>query len=100
MQQDSSGLAESAFQRQYRELHRFLRRRIPATQDANDLVQEVFLRVLRLQHSELVRKPQAYVYGIASHVVHEFRMRAQHERVTYDSAAAEHLAEHPSELSQ
>jgi RNA polymerase sigma factor (sigma-70 family) len=95
----ATGLAAATFEQQYRELHRFLMRRLPAAQDANDLVQEVFLRILRLEKSELVRKPQAYVYGIASHVAHEFRMRARHERVTYDSQAADQAAEHPRELT-
>ena len=91
--------AASAFEKHYRELHRSLVRRLPRTQDANDVIQEVFLRVLRLPRTELVRTPQAYVYGIASHVVHELRIRTQHERVMFDSHALEHLAEQPQELS-
>ncbi len=91
--------AQAAFEKHYRALHRYLVRRLPRKQDANDLIQEVFLRVLRLDRSEMVRKPQAYVYGIASHVVHEHRMREHGDRVTYDSHAVEQMAEHPAELS-
>src|SRR5688572_33285442 len=76
----AAAFAATAFEKHYRELHRFLVRRLPRTQDAQDVIQEVFLRVLRLPRTELVRKPQAYVYGIASHVAHEMRMRSQHER--------------------
>ena len=94
----AASFAATAFEKHYRELHRYLVRRLPRTQDANDLIQEVFLRVLRLPRTELVRTPQAYVYGIASHVVHELRMRLQHERVTFDSHAVDHLSEQPSEL--
>jgi len=35
------------------------------------------LRLLRLDKAELVRQPKAYVYTIAAHVVHQFRMRMQ-----------------------
>jgi RNA polymerase sigma-70 factor (ECF subfamily) len=92
-------LAKSGFERHYRELHRFLARRLPLGQDANDLIQEIFLRVLRLERSEMIRKPQAYLYGIASHVVHEYLLRGQHDRVTFDSETLEQAAEHPSHVS-
>jgi RNA polymerase sigma factor (sigma-70 family) len=92
-------LAEDAFRSYHRALHEFLVRRLTRTQDASDAVQEVFLRLLRLERSELVRNPQAYLYGIASHVVREYRDRARRERVTYDSPAVEHRAEHPRLLS-
>src|SRR5690606_9255399 len=91
-------IAESTFEKHYRALHRYLVRRLPRAQDAHDVMQEVFLRLLRLDRGELVRKPQAYVYGIASHVVHEYRMREQHERITYDLHTLEQLTEHPDVL--
>jgi len=46
-----------------------------------------------------VRTPQAYIYGIASNVVHELRMRIQHDRVMFDSHVAENLAERPHDLA-
>lgn len=91
--------AEATFEKHYRELHRFMIRRLPRSQDANDLVQEVFLRVLRLPRSEMVRNPQAYIYGIASHVVYELRMRSRNDRVTCDSHTLEQLAEHPAHFA-
>src|SRR5262249_49362370 len=80
-------------------LLRFLVRRLCAAQDSGDIAQEVYLRLLRLEGAELVRQPQAYVYAIASHVVSQFRMRAQAAPVVFDSEAIERLSHHSSEDS-
>lgn len=92
--------AAQAFRKYGAELHRYLVRRLRRPQDADDLAQEVFLRLLRLEDADFVQKPQSYLYGIASHVVHEFRMRAEqeHERVTFDSEMLETAAERRSQL--
>lgn len=79
------------------ELHRFLVRRLRGDQDAGDLAQEVYLRLLRLEQGELVRQPLAYVYTIASHVAHQFRMRTVQSPVTFDSEAVEVAAEDPEQ---
>lgn len=79
------------FANYHRELHRFLVRRLRGAQEAGDLMQEVYLRLLRTERSELIREPRAYIYGIASHVVHEFCMRSRRDRVMYDSVALERL---------
>jgi RNA polymerase sigma-70 factor (ECF subfamily) len=94
---DTARLAGSAFSRYAAELHRFLLRRLRRPEDADDLAQEVFLRLLRRENAELVRKPQAYLFGIAAHVVREFRMytEREQERLTFDSQELEHAAEHP-----
>ena len=49
------------------------------------------LAVSCLDNTEIVRKPLSYLYGIAAHVVHEFRMRAAREQefVMYDSPTAD-----------
>jgi RNA polymerase sigma factor (sigma-70 family) len=96
---EAAELAKSSFERHYRELHRYLARRLPLGEDANDLIQEVFLRVLRLDRSEMIRKPQAYLYGIASNVVHEFLLRGRHDRVTFSSETVEQASEHPAQVS-
>ena len=61
-------------------LERFLKRRVPAPVDAQDLAQEVYLRLLRAQQLELVAEPQAYLYKVASHVAAEWRIRACQSR--------------------
>jgi RNA polymerase sigma factor (sigma-70 family) len=64
-------------------LRRFLANRLRmGTVDVNDLVQEVFLRLLRVDHHETIRNSEAYVYTIASHVLHQHALResaAPHE---------------------
>jgi RNA polymerase sigma factor (sigma-70 family) len=74
-------------------LHDYLFRRLRSRQDAEDMAQEVYLRLLRVQASELIQTPQAYLYGIASHVVHQFKIRAQRAIVDFDSDSMDALAE-------
>lgn len=73
-------LDAAAFRNYARQLHRYLLRRMSRPQDAEDLLQEVYLRLLRLDRAKRVRKPLAYMYGIASHVVSDYRsdVRNQH----------------------
>jgi RNA polymerase sigma factor (sigma-70 family) len=89
--QSASGLALSAFRSHARDLQRFLLRRVRDRNDADDLSQEVFARLMRVENVELIRNPLAYLLGIASHVVREFRQRKQH--VIFDSDMADSLCE-------
>lgn len=57
-------------------LTRFLRRRVPGQIDPEDLAQEVYVRLLRVEQLELIEEPQAYLYRMASNVAAEWRMRA------------------------
>ncbi len=84
-------LAESIFRGNSRELRRFLLRRVGQSQDADDLAQEVFARLLRVQNADLVRKPLAYLLGIAANVVSEFRQRKQQDPVLFDSEVSEEI---------
>jgi RNA polymerase sigma-70 factor (ECF subfamily) len=67
----------SAIEKQYgHSLRRFLASRLRnAAVDLPDLVQEVFLRLLRVQQHETVRSPEAYLITIASHVLHQHSLR-------------------------
>ena len=59
-----------------RALRRFLAARMRhASADVGDLVQEVFLRLLRIPDHEAIRNPRAYLYTIASHVLHQYTLR-------------------------
>jgi len=42
---------------------------------AQDLAQEAYLRLLRLEDHTLIRDPQAYLFRIASNLVHEFALK-------------------------
>ncbi|MGO9513105.1 MAG: RNA polymerase sigma factor [Steroidobacteraceae bacterium] len=93
--ESASHLAGKAFRDHAVELQRFLARRVAHAQDADDLAQEVFARLLRVHDAELIRNPLSYLLGIATHVVREFRQRKQHERVLFDSALTEDLCDDP-----
>ena len=67
------------------QLRRFLSARLRnAGADVPDLVQEIYLRILRLKDHEAIRNPQAYLYTIASHVLHQYTLRRAIEPVTMD----------------
>jgi len=91
-----SRFAQSAFSKYARELHHYLLRRLRSPQDAEDVTQEIFMRLLRFDDTDFVRSPQAYLYGVASHVVREFRMRLENDRdhIAYDSEAVAARSEH------
>jgi RNA polymerase sigma factor (sigma-70 family) len=57
-------------------LRRYLAARMRnAAADVPDLAQEVFLRMLRLDNHEAIRNSQAYLYTVASHVLHQHALR-------------------------
>jgi RNA polymerase sigma factor (sigma-70 family) len=58
-----------------RRLRRFLTVRLRNRDDAPDLAQEVFLRLMRVEHHESIRSPEAYLFTVASHVLHQHTLR-------------------------
>jgi RNA polymerase sigma-70 factor (ECF subfamily) len=57
-------------------LRRFVSARLRnAASDTPDLVQEVYLRLLRVEDHESIRNPQAYLFTVASHVLHQHALR-------------------------
>ena len=92
--------AGSAAQRYARELHRYLLRRLGRPQDVDDLAQEVYLRLLRLDETKCVQKPLAFVYGVAAHVVADFKLEASAEEahLTFDEDAVQQWSEQPTEV--
>ena len=74
------------------DLTRFAERRVRSRADAQDLAQEVYLRLLRTSTIDLIAEPQAYLYRMASNVATEWRMRAR-ERKPHSSDALELLLE-------
>src|SRR5687767_14031233 len=97
----AASFAESAFEHYAAQLHRFLVRRLRDEHEAEDLAQEVFLRLSRIENSEFVRKPRAYLFGVASHVACEFKMRSDQTRdcIIFDSEVVDYRAEHPGNVS-
>ena len=59
-----------------RQLRRYLSARMRnAAADAPDLMQEIFLRLLRIDDHAAIRNPQAYLFTIARHVLHQHTLR-------------------------
>ena len=58
-----------------RHLRRFLSSRMRgAAADVPDLIQEIYLRLLRIKDHEAIRNPQAYLFTVASHVLHQYTL--------------------------
>lgn len=74
-------------------LYRYLLRRLRSAENAEDLAQEVYLRLLRASNPRQVRSPQAYVYRIALNVLYEFRLRERGDRTVLDPTALAEAAE-------
>jgi len=66
--------------RQWRSpLRRFLGRTGVPPADIDDVAQEVFLRLMRYDRTELIDHPQAYVFKVAANVAMEWSLRARHK---------------------
>jgi RNA polymerase sigma factor (sigma-70 family) len=57
-------------------LRRFLRTRVRNSADIPDVIQEVFLRLLRIPNHETIRVPEAYVFTVALHVAQQYALRS------------------------
>jgi RNA polymerase sigma-19 factor, ECF subfamily len=57
-----------------RELLRYLSRRLGNEADAEDLAQEVYLRLLRVEDVDRIRNRRAFTLRVAANVAHEWRL--------------------------
>lgn len=57
------------------QLRRFLVTRVRNIADVPDIVQEVFLRMLRIPNHEAIRSPEAYLFTVAQHVAQQHALR-------------------------
>lgn len=82
-----------------RSLRRYLASRLRnATADLPDLVQEVFLRLLRIERHETIRNPEAYLITIAGHVLHQHTLRqAERPLATDVLETLDELETHPQD---
>jgi RNA polymerase sigma factor (sigma-70 family) len=76
-QRDKQALVADIEKQHGARLRRFLASRIRTSlaADVPDLVQEVFLRLLRIDHLETIRSSEAYLFTIAFHVLHQHVLR-------------------------
>ena len=56
-------------------LRRFLLLRVRNAADVPDMLQEVYLRMLRVPNVESIRSPEAYLFTVAHHVVQQHSLR-------------------------
>jgi RNA polymerase sigma factor (sigma-70 family) len=80
-----------------RALQAYIHRRIRAKSDAPDLVQEVYLRLLRVSNPETIDNPQGYMYTVARNLVRE---HAALERRLSDQSLEPQVGELPALDSQ
>lgn len=73
---DKQAFVADLVQQHGQRLRRFLASRLRyGAPDVEDLVQEVFLRLLRIDHHETIRSPESYLYMVAFHVLHQHLLR-------------------------
>jgi len=67
-------------------LRRFLLRKLGrgTINEIPDLLQEIFLRLLRVKDHEAIRNPQAYLITIAGHVIHQHLLEEEGRPETLD----------------
>lgn len=71
---DNSAFLANVAQRHDGMLRRFLQSRLKhAVADVPDLMQEIFLRLMRVPHPESIRTPEAYLFTVAKAVLHQHR---------------------------
>lgn len=102
---------EAIVQRTDRDLRRYLAQRIGNSADVEDLSQEIYLRLLRIERKDLIRSPEALLFRMAANTIYEWRLLARNrlphsaaeldglESTEQDAAAAIWRAELARELS-
>jgi RNA polymerase sigma factor (sigma-70 family) len=71
MAEQKKTFVERLFAEHRNSLQAFFHRRIRAKQDAADLVQEVYLRILRVKDADAIHNPEGYLYTVANNLVYE-----------------------------
>lgn len=73
--EDKQALVAALAQSHGDQLRRFLATRVRNAADIPDIVQEVFLRLLRVPNHETIRAPEAYIFTIAHHAAQQHTLR-------------------------
>jgi RNA polymerase sigma-19 factor, ECF subfamily len=85
---DRQRFLSSVAARYGRRLRRFLSVHLRNVHDVPDLAQEVYLRLLRVERHETIRNPEAYLFTVASHVIHQHALRRSSEPVSVEITEA------------
>ena len=81
-----------------RDLKRYLAQRVTNHAEAEDLAQEIYLRLLRIERKDLIRNPEALLFRMASNAVYEWRLLARN-RLPHSESALDSLESAQSEPS-
>src|ERR1700688_2828950 len=84
MPEPKKSFVERLFAEHRNALQAFFYRRIKAKHDAADLVQEVYLRILRVKDTDAIRNPEGYLYTVATNLVYEHSVLAQRHATPRD----------------
>jgi len=75
--EDNRAFVAGIASRHDRMLRRFMTSRLrSAAEDVPDLVQEVFLRLMRVPNPAAIRTPEAYLFTVAKAVLHQHRAQS------------------------
>jgi RNA polymerase sigma factor (sigma-70 family) len=79
-------------------LHRFLWRRL-SKQDYEDVIQDIYLKLLHVDHSDFIQDPRAYIFRVAKNTVADFwradkRLR---DNICIDTDTMQSVSEHPED---
>ncbi len=78
---DKHALVEDLAAEHGERLRGFLRSRVRNAADIPDIMQEVFLRLLRVPNHETIRTPEAYIFTIAHHVAQQHSLKSSSGRI-------------------
>lgn len=84
---------EAAFRLYSSGLYRYVLRRLRHPANAADLTQEIFERFVRGEGAGKAQNPQAYLFGIAAHVVADAYLAQTRDTVTFNSETCDAAAE-------
>jgi RNA polymerase sigma factor (sigma-70 family) len=77
-------------------LRRLFYQRTRSAPDAEDLVQEVYMRMLQIPDMDSIRDPERYLFTVAVNLAREHRKRAHSTVDVNDPSVEAELAEFPS----
>src|SRR5258708_2211684 len=83
--ENRGAVVERVFREHNEILIRFLQTRLPSAQDAREVAQEAYVRLLQLEQPEAIGFLRAYLFKIASHIATD-RLRHRQVRQNYENS--------------
>jgi len=84
MTETKQKLIERLFAQHRTALQAFFLRRMRIKEDAPDLVQEAYLRMLRVKDANALRNPEGYLFTVASNLVYEHSVHNRYQTTLVD----------------